>query len=106
MAKRPDADAALRRREAQDTAPVPVSRSSYLNEKDRYYRAAETLDNGADLARRGIENLLDLDRQRREVPADAASPQVLAAIEQFELIYVRGAGNVVSDFINRPYERW
>jgi hypothetical protein len=105
MVIRPDAEAAAQRRpDAQLITPIPVSRSSYLNEKDRHYRAAETMDNGADLAVRGMDHLLDLDRKRREAPADA--PLVQAGMEQFVMTYISGARMVVSDFLNRPYERW
>jgi hypothetical protein len=86
--------------------PLAVSRSSYLNEKDRHYRAAETMENAADLAKRGVKNLLDIDRQLHEAEADDASPRALAGIEQLEQIYVNGAGMVVCDFMNRPYEKW
>jgi hypothetical protein len=104
MVPRQQATPARRRQEV--IVPVAVSQSSYLNEKDRHYRAAETVENGGDLAKRGVKNLLDLDRQLNEAAADDASPRALAGIEQLEQIYVKGAGMVVWDFMNRPYERW
>jgi hypothetical protein len=104
MVPRQQATPARRRQEL--IVPVAVSQSSYLNEKDRHFRAAETVENAADLAKRGVKNLLDLDRQLQEAEADDASPRALAGIEQLEQIYVNGAGMVVCDFMNRPYERW
>jgi hypothetical protein len=106
MVPRPQATAARRDQQQEAIIPVAVSQSSYLNEKDRHYRAAETMENGADLAKRGIKNLLDLDRRLQEAEAEGASPRALAGIEQLEQIYVNSTGNVVCDFMNRPGERW
>lgn len=86
--------------------PDPVSQSSYLNERDRFYRAAETVENGGDLAERSVSRLLRLDKRLRAAELEGVSPRVLAIIEKTELIYGHAAGALVNEFMNNPYERW
>jgi hypothetical protein len=82
--------------------PVAVSRSSYLNEKDRHYRAAETVENGGDLAERSVDRVLRLDAMLREAEADGASPMALSAIERLEGILGQSVGMLVHSFVNSP----
>jgi hypothetical protein len=106
MAPRRPTEVDQRRREAQFITPVAVSQSSYLNEKDRHYRAAETVENGGDLAERSANRILRLDAKLREAQAEDASPRALAAIERLEEVLSHGTGMLVLDFVLNPYERW
>jgi hypothetical protein len=99
-------DQRRRDRETQFIAPVPVSRSSYLNEKDRHYRAAETVESGGDLAERSVNRILRLDARLRKAEAEGASPRALAAIEQIQDVHGHASGLLVFDYIARPNERW
>jgi len=83
-----------------------VSQASYVTEKDRYFRAAETLENGGDLAGRAIGQVVQLDGLLQAAKADDVSPMALAAIERINLTYEQSAGPLLDDFMNRPYERW
>jgi hypothetical protein len=107
MALRPSSNVNQRGRpEAQLVTPAAVSRSSYLNEKDRHFRAAETVENGVDLAVRSANGLLRLDSRLRDAEAAGASPRVLAGIERLEEVLSQGTGMLVFDFVMNPYERW
>jgi hypothetical protein len=103
---RPKAEIERRRPEPQFIVPVAVSQSSYLNEKDRHYRAAETVENGGDLAERSANRILRLDGRLRQAEADGASPRALAGIERLEEVLSHGTGMLVLDFVLKPYERW
>jgi hypothetical protein len=83
MEIKPDADVAERRREAQFIPPVPVSRSSYLFEKDKHFRNVETVQNANDVAKRAAHCILDFDHFR-ETEAGGASPQAQAIVNGFE----------------------
>jgi hypothetical protein len=87
-------------------SPQPVSQSSYLNERDRYYRAAETVDNAIDLADRSVDGILALDERLRQARANDATPLALVLIERKQVRLSDGADNLIDDFMNRPYERW
>ena len=103
---RPQATATRRDQRQEVIVPVAVSQSSYLNEKDRHYRAAETVENGGDLAERSVNGVLRLDAKLRQAEADGASPRALATIEQIGGAFGQSAAMLVVDFMQRPYERW
>lgn len=88
------------------STPPAVSRSSYLNERDRHYRAAETVENAGDLAERTINGVLRLDARLREAEAEGASPRALANIERVQEVFGQGSGMLVFDYLQKPYERW
>jgi hypothetical protein len=100
MEIKPDAEAAAqRRREAQQfTTPMPVSRSSYLYEMDRYYRAAVTAENTTELAKLAIDGLVDLDRKAYKAAVDGVSPRVQANIERLIEVVGHTNGLLVYDF--------
>jgi hypothetical protein len=106
MVPRPQAAAARRDQRQEVIVPIAVSQSSYFNEKDRHYRAAETVANGTDLAERSINGVLRLDAKRRQAEADGASPRALAAIERLEEVLGHTTAMIVYDFGANPYERW
>ena len=83
MEIKPDAEVAERRREAQFIPPVPVSRSSYLYEKDKHFRNVETVQNAKDVAKRAAHCILEFDHFR-ETEAGGASPQAQAIVNGFE----------------------
>jgi hypothetical protein len=104
---RPEAEtAAQQRREAQFITPVAVSQTSYLNEKDRHFRAAETVENAGDLVERSVNRVLRIDTLRHEAREHGASPGALAAIERLQEVYAQTSAMLVFDFQARPYERW
>lgn len=86
--------------------PLAVSQSSYLNEMDRHFRAAETVENGQDLAERSVTGVLRLDERLRKAQTEGASPHALALIQRIEWTLGNGTALLVDDFLNRPYERW
>ena len=86
--------------------PIAVSQSSYLNERDRHYRAAETVENGGDLAERAANRVLRLDAKLGQAEADGASPRALAAIERLEEVLGHTTGMLVFDYVANPYTRW
>jgi hypothetical protein len=90
----------------EPAVPRPVSRSSELNQRDRHYRAAGTLDDGGNLVDVATDRILKSDQRLQEAAADGTSPMALAAIENLHMKYGVGAGHLVDDFMNRPYERW
>jgi hypothetical protein len=96
----------VRRSHREAAVPAPVSRSSDLTERDRHYRAGATLDGGGNLVNIATDRILKSDRRLQEAAADGASPMALAAIERLQMTYGVGAGNLVDDFMNHPYERW
>jgi hypothetical protein len=99
MAMRPDAEAvAQRRREAQPITPMPVSRSSYLYETDRHYRAAVTVENTVDLAGRAIDGLVGLDRKALGAAVDGVSQRTQANIERLIEVVGHTTGMLVFDF--------
>ena len=106
VVRRPRAVAAQQDQRQQRIAPVAVSHSSYLNEKDRHFRAAETVENAGDLALRGVDGVLHLDARLRDAREDGASPGALAAIERFREVYGQATTMLLFDFEARPYERW
>jgi hypothetical protein len=96
---REEAEAAARqRREAQFVTPVPVSRSSYLYEMDRHYRAAMTAENSGDLAERAVNRLLRLDRLAQEAALNGASQRAQANIERLIEVLGHTTGMLVFDF--------
>jgi hypothetical protein len=105
MAIRPGSEAATRR-QREFISPVAVSQSSYLNENDRHYRAAQTVKNAVELAERSADGLLRLDARLREAEVEGASPRALAGIERLEEVFSHSACGLVYDFVSRPYERW
>jgi hypothetical protein len=101
MAMRPDAEAAAQRRreaQAQSIAPIPVSRSSYLYEMDRYYRAAVTVENTGDLGERAINRIVRLDRKATEAALEGVSPRAQANIERVIEVVGHTTGLVVFDY--------
>jgi hypothetical protein len=106
MVTRQQATAAQQDQLHEVIVPVPVSQSSYLNERDRHYRAAVTLENGRDLGERSIDGVLQLAAKLHKAEADGESPRELAIIEQIEGAFGKSAVMVMLDFMQRPYERW
>jgi hypothetical protein len=106
LAMRPYAGVQQRQPERQFSPPEAVSQSSYLNEKDRHYRAAVTVENGRDLAERSVNGVLRLDARLREAEVDGASPRALAMIEQIGGAFGQSASLLVVDFMQRPYRTW
>jgi hypothetical protein len=100
MAIKPDAEvAAQRRREAQQfIAPVPVSRSSYLYEMDRHYRAAVTVENTGDLVERAVDRIVRADGKATEAAMMGVSPRAQAHIERMVDILGHTTGLVVFDY--------
>jgi hypothetical protein len=90
----------------ESSGPLAVSQSSYLNEKDRHYRAAETVENGTDLAQRSVSGVLRIDAKLQQAQADGASPRALVAIERIEDVLGQTGGMLLFDYMARPYERW
>jgi hypothetical protein len=101
---RADAEAAAqRRREAQLTTPVPVSWSSYLDEKDRHFRGVETAENAGDVAEHCFNRVLRLDAiKRREAEAGEATPQAKAILEGIEQVLGHGYGMLVMSMLSNP----
>lgn len=101
----------VRRSPSEVARPEPrrvqaVSQASYVTEKDRYFRAAETLENGGDLAGRATDQVVRLDAKLQGAQASSASPMALATIERINAAYGQGAGLLVNDYMIHPYERW
>jgi hypothetical protein len=100
MEIRPDAEAAAQRRhEAQQfIEPIPVSRSSYLYEMDRYYRAHVTVKNTTGLGKEVIDGLVDLERKAQAAAVEVTSPRVQAHIERVIDVVGHTNGLVVFDY--------
>jgi hypothetical protein len=100
MEIRPDAEAAAQRRReaAQFITHVPVSRSSYLYEMDRHYRAAVTVENTGDLAERAVDRIVRLDRKATEAAMIGVSPRAQANIERMIDVVGHTTGMVVFDY--------
>lgn len=105
MAPRYAPDAPSRSRN-EASAPPPVSMSSDLHERDCRYRGGARIDAGGELLRVAAHHILKADRALREAAVEGASPMALAAIEQLGLTYAAGAGRLISDYLDRPHERW
>jgi hypothetical protein len=100
---RPDAEAAAqRRREAQFIAPMPVSWSSYLYEKDRHFRGVETAENAGDVAERCYNRVLRLDAEKRKAQAGEATPQAQAILEGIEQVLGHGYGMLLMGILSNP----
>jgi hypothetical protein len=104
----PDATYLPAPRPVSQPAPLPfaTSRSSYLNENDRWYRAGATVENGGDLAERSVTRILRLDARLQEALETGASPGALAAIERLREVYAQTSAMVVFDYGSDPYTRW
>jgi len=100
------ADLAPQRSRREVSVPEPVSQSSRLYEEDKLYRKAKTVDSGKRLAEMSIEGIFELDERLQEARAEGKSPMALAGAERIQAIFGQGAGSLISDFINNPYERW
>lgn len=86
--------------------PPPVSMSSDLHERDCRYRGCARLDAGGDMLDVAARHILKADRRLRAEAVYGASPMALAALEQLNLTYSAGAGRLISDYLDRPHERW
>ena len=62
--------------------------------------------NAGELADTWVTRALQLDQRLQQARAEGASPMVLAMIEKMAVVYGAGAGGLIVDFMNRPYERW
>jgi hypothetical protein len=98
MAVRPDAAAVQRRRAAQSIEPIPVSRSSYLYEMDRYYRAAMTVKNSVELAGQAMDGIVYLDRKAHRAAEERVSERSQAIIERTIDVVGHTTGLVVFGF--------
>jgi hypothetical protein len=100
MAKRADADAARQRREAQFIMPMPVSRSSYLNEKDKHHRGVETVENAGDIMQRAGNRVLCMGQQIREAEADGASQQEMEILKGLQRVYGQGSAMLIMGYMD------
>jgi hypothetical protein len=100
MEIKPDAEAAAqRRREALPFVdPIPVSRSSYLYEMDRRYRAAMTVKGSVELAGQSIDGLVYLDRKALGAAVERVSDRTQANIERIIEVVGHTTGLVVFDY--------
>ncbi|MGV9366294.1 hypothetical protein [Amycolatopsis sp. NPDC003731] len=86
--------------------PDPVSYSSDVTERDRYYRAASTLYTGGELVETAFDRVEESDRRIQRARDRGVSPLTLSLMERMHVTYGASASYLIDDYCNRPYERW
>ncbi|WP_103336949.1 hypothetical protein [Amycolatopsis sp. CA-126428] len=86
--------------------PDPVSYSSDVTERDRYYRAASSLYTGGELVATAFDRVEESDRRMQQARDRGVSPLTLSLMERMHVTYGISANFLVEDYLCRPYERW